>query len=73
LPSAPITFNQKEWEEKIRKYSALFRKYPEIYTSTVTLQIEQTTSYFVSSEGSNVQTPGLIARLVLVVNTRAVE
>ncbi len=46
---APIPFNQKEWEEKIRKYSALFRKYPEVYTSTVTLQIEQTTSYFVSS------------------------
>jgi predicted Zn-dependent protease len=71
LPSAPIAFNQKEWEEKIRKYSALFRKYPEIYTSTVTLQIEQTTSYFVSSEGSNVETPGLMARLVVEANTRA--
>src|SRR5579863_10065506 len=52
MPAAPIAFNQKEWEEKLRKYSALFRKYPQIYNSTVTLQIEQTTSYFVSSEGS---------------------
>jgi TldD protein len=68
---APVSFNQKEWEEKIRKYSALFRKYPEIYSSTVTLQIEQTTSYFVSSEGSTVQTPGLMARLVVEANTRA--
>src|SRR5258707_11736163 len=25
-PSAAIAFNQKDWEEKIRKYSALFRK-----------------------------------------------
>ena len=40
-PAAPITFNQKEWEDKIRKYSAAFRKYPDIYTSSVTLQIEQ--------------------------------
>jgi len=71
LPSAPIVFNQKEWEDKIRKYSAAFRKYPEIYTSNVTLQIEQTTSYFVSSEGSKVETPGLIARLVVEANTRA--
>jgi TldD protein len=71
LPAAPIAFNQKDWEEKVRKYSALFRKYPEIYSSTVTLQIEQTTSYFVSSEGTKVETPGLMARLVVEANTRA--
>jgi TldD protein len=70
-PPAPVAFNQKEWEEKIRKYSTLFRKYPEIYSSTVTLQVEQTTSYFVSSEGSKVETPGLMARLVIEANTRA--
>ncbi len=70
-PPAPVTFNQKEWEEKIRKYSALFRKYPEIYSSNVTLQVEQSTSYFVSSEGSKVETPGVMARLVVEANTRA--
>ncbi len=70
-PPAPIAFNQKEWEDKVRKYSALFRKYPEIYSSTVTLQVEQSTSYFVSSEGSTVETPGLVARLVVEANTRA--
>src|SRR5579862_3907842 len=70
-PGAPIVFNQKEWEEKIRKYSALFRKYPEVYSSTVSLMIEQTTSYFVSSEGSKVETPGLVARLVVEASTRA--
>ncbi len=32
-PSTPISFNQKEWEEKVRRYSTLFRKYPEIYSS----------------------------------------
>jgi TldD protein len=70
-PVAPISFNQKEWEEKVRKYSALFRKYPEIYNSNVTLQVEQTTSYFVSSEGSKVETPGIVARLVVEASTRA--
>jgi TldD protein len=70
-PAAPIAINQKEWEDKVRKYSALFRKYPEIYNSTVTLQIEQSTSYFISSEGSKVETPGLMARLVVEASTRA--
>ncbi|HEY2646934.1 MAG TPA: metallopeptidase TldD-related protein, partial [Candidatus Acidoferrales bacterium] len=67
----PIVFNQKEWEEKLRRYSALFRKYPEVYSSNVTLQVEQSTSYFVSSEGSKVETPGIMARLVVEASTRA--
>ena len=70
-PPAPVPFSQKEWEEKIRKYSGVFRKYPEIYRSMVTLQIEQSTSYFVSSEGTKVETPGLMARLVVEADTRA--
>ncbi len=37
----------------------------------MTLQLEQTTSYFVSSEGSEVRTPGLMARLVVEADTRA--
>ena len=69
--AAPIAFNQKEWEDKIRKYSSAFRKYPEVYNSSVTLQIQQTTSYFVSSEGSKVETPGIMARLVVEASTRA--
>jgi predicted Zn-dependent protease len=70
-PAAPITFNKKVWEDKIRSYSAAFRKYPEVYNSTVTLQIQQSTSYFVSSEGSKVETPGMSARLVVEASTRA--
>src|SRR5450631_1694571 len=69
--ATPIAFNQKEWEEKVRRYSQLFRKYPQVYTSTVTLQVEQSTSYFVSSEGSKVETPGIMARLVVEASTRA--
>jgi len=35
------------------------------------VEIDQTTSYFVSSEGSKVETPGLMVRLVIEANTRA--
>jgi TldD protein len=68
---APIAFNQKEWEDKLRKFSSAFRKHPEVYNSSVTLQVQQTTSYFVSSEGSKVETPGTMARLVVEASTRA--
>src|SRR5712691_7869640 len=70
-PGAPLAFNQKEWEEKVRKFSATFRKYAEVYSSRVTLQVEQTTSYYVSSEGSEVATPGMMARLIVEAETRA--
>ena len=70
-PMAPVSFNQTEWESKVRAYSAYFRKFPEIYSANVTLQVEQTTSYFVSSEGSKVETPGIMARLVVEASTRA--
>src|SRR5260370_34967640 len=70
-PGAAIAFNQKEWEDKIRKYSSVLRKYPEVYSSSVTLQIQQSTSYFVSGEGSKVESPGVTARLVVEANTRA--
>jgi TldD protein len=70
-PGAAIAFNQKEWEDKIRKYSSAFRNYPEVYNSSVTLQVQQSTSYFVSSEGSKVETPGVMARLVVEASTRA--
>jgi predicted Zn-dependent protease len=72
-PAAPVSFNQKDWEEKIRRYSAAFRKYPDVYSSSVSLQIQQNTSYFVSSEGSKVETPGLMARLVVEADTRAAD
>ncbi len=68
---APVSFDQKGWEDKIRRYSAAFRKFPRIYNSSVSLQINQSTSDFVSTEGSRVQTPGLLARLVIEADTRA--
>lgn len=72
VASGPMmVFNQKDWEDKVRKYSAVFRKYPDVYTSNVTVELEQETSYFVSSEGSKVVTPGVMIRLVVEANTRA--
>src|SRR5262249_23520242 len=50
-PSLPPQVDQKAWEDRIRRYSSIFAKYPEIETSTVVLIVQESTRYFVSSEG----------------------
>jgi TldD protein len=50
----PPDFDHKAWEERIRKYSAIFAKYPEIENSTVALIVQNSGRYFVSSEGARI-------------------
>jgi predicted Zn-dependent protease len=66
-----LKFDMAAWRDKIRSYSSYFRKYPEIYTSHVLLQVEKGKFYFVSSEGSSVVTKGAMARLIIQAETRA--
>ena len=66
-----FSFDQTAWEDKVRRYSAIFRKYPEVYSSTVYLQAQRSRSAFVSSEGANIEMPSTIVRLVIEAGTRA--
>jgi len=52
--AAMSQFDRKSWEDRIRRYSAVFAKYPEIENSTVVLIVQDTTRYFVSSEGARI-------------------
>ena len=67
----PFRVDQHSWEERVRRYSSYFRKYPDIYTALVMLQVEHTRSYFVSSEGSSLVAPSSSVRLVIQAETRA--
>ena len=67
----PSAIHQKEWEERVRAYSAEFKKYPYIYNSVASLTFDQGTQYVVSSEGTRIVEPGHSARLVLEAETRA--
>ena len=69
----PPKFDQKEWEEKIRRYSAIFNKFPEIESSTVMLLVDNPTTYFVSSEGSRIVTSKPLIRILALGSTRAVD
>ncbi len=70
-PGPPVTIHKKEWEDRVRGYSAEFKKYPFIYNSIASLSFDQTTEYMVSTDDTLLVEPGHMARLVLEAETRA--
>jgi TldD protein len=69
LTSPP--FDRKEWEEEVRRLSGAFRRYPDVYNATVVLQVSNANSRLVTSEGSEIATPGALVRLIMEAQTRA--
>jgi predicted Zn-dependent protease len=69
--SAPASFDRSAWEGEIKRLSGSFRKYPEVYFATVILQVQNSNSRMVSSEGSAIVTPSASTRLVMEAQTRA--
>jgi len=63
--------DQKAWEELARRYSASFRKYPQVEQSMVFLLATNSHSYLVSSEGTKVVTADAIFRIMIEAETRA--
>ena len=69
----PPKFDHKEWEARIRRYSDIFSKYPDIESSAVVLQVEDSTRYFVSSEGSKLVDSRPLIRVLAFGNTRSAD
>jgi TldD protein len=68
---APVPFDRSAWEGEIKRLSGVFRKYPEVYFATVVLQVQNSKSRMVSSEGSAIVSPSSSTRLVMEAQTRA--
>jgi TldD protein len=66
-----ISFDRKVWEKRLRRISAGFLKYPHVYTSLVILQVGTTRSYLTTSEGTEIEQPSEISRLIVEAETRA--
>jgi TldD protein len=62
---------QKRWEELARRFSASFRQYPQVEQSVVVMLGDNTRSYVVSSEGTNVVTEDAIFRVMIEAEARA--
>jgi predicted Zn-dependent protease len=70
-PAPQVVVDTAAWERRVTDLSKVFRDYPDVYQNMVMLTVQNETDYFASSEGSEVVTPHLAARLVVFAVTRA--
>jgi len=71
LPIAAVDVNVPTWERKLKTFSALFNKYPEIYEGTVSLSSNANNDYLVNSEGTSIQHGLTSWRLSVYARTKA--
>ena len=69
--SPPPSFDHAAWSDEIKRLSAEFRKYPEVYFAEVVMQVQDSNSRMVTSEGSAIVSPSASTRLVMEAQTRA--
>ena len=65
-PAAPpLIFDRKVWEERVRKYTAPFQRYGNIYSALAQITAQRETRWFVSSDGASIQTADTAYRLMI--------
>src|SRR5258706_16208 len=67
----PQGLDRAAWGGEIRRLSGAFRKYPGIYFASVVLQVQNSNSRLVSSEGAAIASPSASTRLIMEAETRA--
>jgi predicted Zn-dependent protease len=70
-PLKPGALDRAAWEGEVRRLSAAFRKYPGVYFASVVLQVQNSNSRLVTSEGAAIASPSISTRLILEAQTRA--
>jgi len=50
-----MNVDQKAWEEKVRKYTAPFARYGDIYSASANFLADIETRWYVNSDGSEVE------------------
>ena len=72
---AAAGFNRRQhvpnWESKLKTFSALFKKYPEIYDATLSLSANADNDYLVNSEGTSIEHGRSSWRLSIYARTKA--
>ena len=68
-----LVIDEKLWSERLRQFSAVFRRYPKILSSRVEFEAAAGTRYFVNSEGTRVREPEVIWLLQAVATAQAAD
>jgi TldD protein len=66
-----VTLDRAVWEEKLRRYTAPFAAFGNIYGAHATLDVDAQTRWYVNSEGTRLQTMQTSARLLIYATTKA--
>ena len=66
-----MNVDQKAWEEKVRKYTAPFARYGDIYSATATFLADIETRWYVNSDGSEIEVSRPIYYLYLSAQIKA--
>ena len=67
----PLKADRHEWEEKIRKYTAPFARYGDIYEAQATFMADRETRWYTNTEGSEIQVSQVFYRLSIMAFTKA--
>lgn len=70
-PQVRLAVDRRAWEDKIRKYTAPFARYGDIYEAEASLSVDGETRWYVNSEGSEIQTSQARYRLFISAFTKA--
>ncbi len=70
-PVKKLTFPTREWENRVRKWSAAFGNRPEILTSQVAVSARRETRYLVTTEGTRLVHGRGFARIAISAGTKA--
>jgi len=68
-----LTLDEKKWADQVREWSAIFREFPAISQSSVSLQVQLFHKYIVNSEGTRVRRPALLVSLSASAYTQAAD
>ena len=71
LQPVPVNFNKSYWENFLRKTSETAKRYPDILSSSVSLNVRNTMAYTYNTEGSRYAVPTTFYQLIFTANTRA--
>ncbi len=70
-PKKLLTFDQEKWESVLRRLSAIFREFPVIYDSSISLNVRFSHKYFINSEGTVSHQPANLVSLYVRAATQA--
>jgi TldD protein len=71
--AAAYSLDQKAWEGKLRRVSAVFADDPLVYSSSVSLSVESDNRIYVNSEGSQIAQGDVGCRIFIQAQTKATD